>query len=134
MKIDRVFFQGKYSIFSQFLDTTLQAEGILEEGETMEEGINQIRNRLNNLADSYRGINYMAPPKDSYDGTKLSSSIKDEPLQYPAPPTVINLADEKLEIAIDNCTDVTHLASLKAQCTTPQLIKQYMDKLKELSK
>lgn len=118
MKIDRVFFQGKYSIHSQFLDTTLQAEGILEEGETMEQGISELRNRLNSLADYYRG-----PQAPVY-----MEKVHEE-LMKPTPPKEINRQDEKTEIAIDNATTLEELEPLKVKCHTVPMFKRYQDKL-----
>lgn len=130
MKIDRVFFQGKYSIHSQFLDTTMQAEGILEEGETLEQGINQLRDRLNRMADSFR-IN------SSFEGTKerLPEEVLSETQLFkPAPPEEINLADEKTEIAIDNATTLEELEPLKVKCHTVPMFKRYQEKLNQLKK
>jgi hypothetical protein len=130
MKIDRVFFQGKYAIHSPFLDTTLQAEGILEEGETMEQEMDKLRDRLNVLADKYRNSSGF------HQSSLINRGLQDpnpELIPKPSKPKEINLQSEVVEI-INDCETLEQLAKFKDRCSTPALVAIYMDKLKELSK
>lgn len=45
MKIDKVTFEGKYSVNTQFLDVILGAEAFLDEGQTMEQGYQELKER-----------------------------------------------------------------------------------------
>jgi hypothetical protein len=53
MKIDKITFQGKFSVMSAFLDETIGAEGTLEEGEEMEDALLKLRDRIRKLVASY---------------------------------------------------------------------------------
>ena len=56
-----------------------------------------------------------------------------EPLPHSLAPKEVNLRDESTEIAIDNASSLEELANIKPSCTTPELMKQYMGKVKSLT-
>lgn len=122
MKIEKVFYQGKFCITSTFLDTTLGAEAALEEGETMEEAMVSLRDRMRVVAQS------LEEPKQEIIGGPFVSLQK-----ATAPPKEINLQSEVVEI-INDCKTLEQLAKFKDRCNTKELMKHYMDKVKELSK
>lgn len=126
MKIDRVFFQGKYSIHSQFLDTTLQAEAILEGEETVEYAMQKLKERVDAIAEAFRSV----PSNSPYPYAPEINSV----IETPPPPKEINLADEKTEITIDNATTLEELEPLKVKCHTVPMFKKYQEKLNQLKK
>ena len=116
--VERVMFQGKYAVNSKFLDVTIQAEASLEPGETMEEAVTAIKDRVDRLAKAYNG---QLDGQSEFPFTPLGkddprwATVSDLPAGKYPPPTfgVIDLNDEKIEIAIDNAETIESLISIK---------------------
>lgn len=121
--------QRKYCIYTSFLDTTLQKEGVPREGETDDDALIRMCKELDAVADKLRPATveygfiqqagYQPPPS-----TATSSS----PM-----PIIDRSSKEKLEIAIDNADSIETLGTLKEEASKHGLVSQYMNRLKQLT-
>ena len=117
--------ERKFSIYSQFLDTVLQSEGIIQEGETREDALIRVHDELESTADRLR--NRINPsggtplPKDYVRFDNIGIISKD---------------DERLEIAIDNAASLEELDKLKADnpLFPARLLESFNKKRDELGK
>lgn len=96
--------QRKFAIHSQFLDTVLQSEGMIEEGETRQVALLRVHRELEETAVHLRR-NAEHPVYGKYPLTPDECT--------PEKPSIIDKSIERLEIAIDNCQSLEELDQLK---------------------
>lgn len=133
MKIVNALFQGKYSLHTTYLDTTIQIEAIVEEGEAAESVLDQLKSRADKKIEEWRKEN------DAFtDGP--GSELK-HPTQVTFGQTPViqqeksDKEKEKRETAflINNAANLTNLLYYKLIASSdPELYNLYMQKLKEL--
>lgn len=114
--------QRKYSIYTKFLDTILQSEDEIREGETRDQAMSRVRRELDATADEWR--------KEAVVNDNIREDY--EPVRKSA--TVIDYKKtEELEKAIDNATSLDQLVPLKEAIWKVGLTNQYMNKVKVLT-
>jgi hypothetical protein len=127
MRIEKVSYQKTFSI-GPYLTDKVGVEISLDEGDDMHSVLHNARN----LVDHWHKE---ANPHLYNIDRPIPQPIEDSLLnKYLSTPKEKNIADEKIEILIDNSKTLQDLAELKPKCTTNELIKLYMDKIKSLTK
>jgi len=124
---DIVWAERKFAIYSQYLDTTLGSETEVQEGETRQSAKARLLKELEEDAERLR-MEWRGKL-----GPLPEEAIKWQPLQQ-TQPSIIDINDEKIEIAIDNAGSIMELGALKLQfpLMEPKQIDQYNRKLKQL--
>lgn len=125
--------ERKYSIYSQFLDTILQSEGVIQEGETRQQALLRVHGELEETAAELRkrigvvsAVSQWQSQDHKQDVTTTYASTQ---------PIIIDKSIERLEIAIDNCMCVDELDQLKAAnpLFPARLLESFNKKRKELT-
>lgn len=118
--------QRKFAIHSQFLDTVLQSEGMIEEGETRQVALLRVHRELEETAVHLRR-NAEHPVYGKYPLTPDECT--------PEKPSIIDKSIERLEIAIDNCQSIEELDQLKKDnpLFPARLLESFNKKRKELT-
>jgi len=124
----------KFAIYSTFLDTILEGEEEVMEGETRKEVLKRINKELEDTAADLR------KEAESMRGQIITETIKGaqesihDIRQMPLPPIEINLQHERLEIEIDNCKTEEDLKQWKEknQVIPVPILKYYNNRLKQL--
>lgn len=113
--------QRKFAIYSQFLDTILQSEDEILEGETRKDALKRVHRELEETAAELRVTS-------GY----IHTELKQEPLQSYILPT-IRKEDERLEKDIDNAPTLEALKEFKEAAAKAGMVSTYMKKLNELT-
>lgn len=126
--------ERKFSIYSQFLDTTLTAEEERLPGESIEDGEMRIISALERTADRLRK---QANPHLYQEDLKQKGLEElrphiPEPNWRQSQVPIIDKSTEKLEIQIDNANSLEDLAKIKESCGKSGLMSLYMKRLNEL--
>jgi hypothetical protein len=122
----------KYPITTNFLDTMLEHSVVIEEGETK---LDAYRRGLRELDQIAAELRREANPGDAeeYAANKIQQ-LKQEGRIRPAEPIpIISKDKERIEIAIDNASDLASLARYKKDATKMGLVKEYMRRINELN-
>jgi len=135
MIFKNVLVQRKFSIYSNFLDTTLQVEGELDKyiGESLETAITTANKYLEKIAEGLR------KEAESMRGQIVTETIQGakekSPPIGPPPPLEINVLHERVQIAIENSLSIEDLKKVKeAYPVMPfPLLRLYSKKMEELS-
>lgn len=119
--------ERKYAIYSQFLDTVLQSEGVIQEGETRKDALLRVHRELEETAEDLRKMKEGWSPKV---GVMFSNSQGEV-----TGTIIIDKSMERLEIAIDNCQSLEELDQLKKDnpLFPARLLESFNKKRKELS-
>jgi hypothetical protein len=118
----------KYAVYSKFLDTVLESESVMQDGETRQQALTRLRRELDATADEWRRE------------ATVNGQIQDVqehpfvPGQTPYLP-VISKDDERMEIEIDNCSTFEELVRWKQlhDVLPGKIVAYYSKRLKELS-
>lgn len=118
----------KFAIYSTFLDTILEGEEEIREGETRKDTLKRILAELEETAAELR--------KEANPGllTPMNTDRMDDKFVFSNVLPTISLDKERLEIQIDNCTTIEELAEYKELAGKAGLVSAYMRKLNELTK
>ena len=125
--------QRKFSIYSQFLDTILQSEDEIREGETRKDALKRVHRELEETAadlrkesESMRG----QIVEETIQGAKITS-----PPIGPAAPIEINIKDERIQIAIENAQTSDELKDVKTVYPVMPfpLLRLYNKRMEELT-
>lgn len=120
----------KFAIYSIYLDTWLEGEEEVREGESRKDVLKRILAELEETAAELR--KETLPNLDmAWSKKELQTSWKDE---IPGPLPTISLNKERLEIQIDNCTSLEELAEYKELASKSGLVSVYMQRLSQLTK
>jgi len=131
LKFRTVRVERKFAITTTFLDTTLYSEDQASQYETDHDVQMRLFWRLEETANALRK-EYQSS-KGYMSGEAISESLRTSAPIGPPMPQVINLENERLEIQIDNCTNLEQLATLKEAASKAGLVTQYMNKMKSLT-
>jgi len=116
--------QRKYAISTTFLDTTLESEDVIREGETREDAMNRVIDDLDRIADNRRKKLY--PHREEAIEVKQIGTIQVD--NTPAD------GDEALAL-IKNAPSLEILGTFKLiAATNKELYEAYNKRLKELTK
>lgn len=125
MEIERFKYHEKFSIKSQFLDTALDVEGTLDEGETLKEAVAKAREEIIKALSKQDNNAELPEYKKHYRDVFMPEITTSIP--------VISKENERLEIQIDNAKSLEELSSLKETAGKAGLVSAYMHKLNELT-
>lgn len=100
--------ERKYSLYTNFLDTILQSEGVIQEGETRQQALMRVHDELDATAQALRNRFEAGNPTTGTDVTITPSLKKEGTL-------IIDKSIERLEIAIDNATTHAELNKIKEE-------------------
>ena len=119
----------KFAIYSGFLDTILEGEDEIQDGETRSEVLKRILKELEETAAELK------KDAESMRGEIIQETIQGArdnfPPIGPGMPHVINIQDEKISIAIENAQSIEQLGLLKSELKEKHL-PLYKQRLKQL--
>lgn len=140
MIIERFKYHEKFSVKSTFLDTSIDVEGVLEEGETLKEAVAKAREEiLKSLPSSPLSTLDWGYIKDSpsSQGISMQPYQTHHPIQGPLPTISLEeTPDQSNDIVkgIQEANRIDKLTSWKLLAgTNPEWTKLYMFRLKELT-
>lgn len=121
-----IYWEGKFSVKSQYLDEVIGARGTIKEQETMEDAILETRKRIHALVQSYAPNAQVEaiPAGQSFAATLVIQTEKTDK------------HGEAIDagIAISECTTIEELSQYKFLASSDAILRQlYMDKLKNLT-
>lgn len=128
MIIERFKYHEKFSVKSTFLDTSIDVEGVLEDGETLKEAVAKAREEI-----------LKSLPKPDWGGLIPEESTRPFTPPYQGPLPTISLEetpDQSNDIVkgIQEANRIDKLTSWKLLAgTNPEWTKLYMFRLKELT-
>jgi hypothetical protein len=126
MKIDRIKYGKSFQVGLSVWER-IDMEASVEHSESMNTCFDELRKEIDY---THRLLNPHLYPKGN-EAIILSSPY--ETTNVYSPPPVVNLEQEKIEIAIDNCTSKDELVLLQNDAIKNNLVPQYLKKQKELS-
>lgn len=119
----------KFAIYSGFLDTILEGEDEIQDGETRSEVLKRILKELEETAAELK------KDAESMRGEIIHETIQGARDSFPpiggGIPPVIDLQDEKISIAIENAQSIEQLGLLKSELKEKHL-PLYKQRLKQL--
>jgi hypothetical protein len=131
----------KFAIYSIYLDTWLEGEEEIREGETRQQTLERILDELEQTAEARRKKHLISQEGNPEEGIKFEyPAARPNPPVAPgghafreSTPQVIDYKQkENLEIQIDNAASLEDLAKLKQDAGANGLVSQYMKRLNEL--
>lgn len=114
--------QRKYSIYTKFLDTILQSEDEIREGESRDQAMSRVRRELDATADEWRKEAVVNENiREDYEPVRKSAAVIDYKKK------------EALEITLANCTTLEQVRLLKEDCGKYGLLTEYVIKFNQLN-
>jgi hypothetical protein len=114
----------KFAIYSIYLDTWLEGEEDIPEGETRKQVMKRILSELEETAAELK--------EEAKTRTDTPPNVQTTPNAPYSIPTISKDA-EKLEIAIDNAQSIEELREIKDECWKHGLSAYYINKFNELN-
>lgn len=138
MKLERFKYHEKFCVKSTFLDTAIDVEGVLDEGETLLEGVEKARAEMlkvigqRTLENLDLGWGKGVPPPSEIKQPALTP--KEIIAKFQSTP-IINKSIERLEIQIDNANTLEELDKilLSYDKLPSEIMEQIENKKKKLA-